>query len=326
MRVAQLAQELEALSRWEDVDAALATVSHRRGKGYDPALVDLALAGGHDWWAEVEGADPWDAALASAPTVAPLGGAPRQEVLLVLADFADLKSPWRAGHSRRVADLTREAAGAGAADAALLHDLGCVAVPNTIWDKPGPLTRDERDRVESHALVTEQLLRRVPATAALADTAAAAHERLDAGGYHRRASATHLDDDARVLAAADCYAALTADRPQRAARSPAVAATQLRAMSSAGRLGGEAVERVLAAAGLPRAARAPLPAGLSAREAEVLRLLALGLTNRQMGDELGISPKTAGHHVQHIYTKVGVSTRGAAALWAIEHGVLTADP
>ena len=85
------------------------------------------------------------------------------------------------------------------------------------------------------------------------------------------------------------------------------------------------MERVLAAAGHRRLARPPLPAGLTAREAEVCRLLALGLTTRQVADRLVISTKTADHHVQHIYTKIGVSTRGAAALFAIEHGILAAE-
>jgi DNA-binding NarL/FixJ family response regulator len=81
---------------------------------------------------------------------------------------------------------------------------------------------------------------------------------------------------------------------------------------------------VLAAAGHRRVARPPLPGGLTGREVEVLRLLALGLTIRQVAERLVIAPKTADHHVQHIYTKLGVSTRGAAALFAIEHGILPA--
>jgi DNA-binding CsgD family transcriptional regulator len=97
-------------------------------------------------------------------------------------------------------------------------------------------------------------------------------------------------------------------------------------MAAAGALDGEAVERVLEAAGHQRSARPPLPAGLTAREAQVLRLVSLGLTTRQVADELGISPKTADHHIQHVYTKIGVSTRGAAALYAIEHGILLTDP
>jgi len=325
MRIAQLCQELEVLARAEGIAAALEIAETRRGKAYDPELVDLVLAEATGWWGAIESTDSWDAALAAAPRSAPLDEAAAHESLLVLADFADLKSPWTSGHSRGVAALALEACGPLAEAAALVHDLGCVAVPNTIWDKPGPFTRDERDRAETHALVTDQLLRRVPYTAALAGPAGAAHERIDGSGYHRRVNGAHLDEAQRVVAAADCYQAITSDRPHRAARSAEEAAIELRAMSVAGRLDGEAVERVLAAAGHRRLARPPLPAGLTAREAEVCRLLALGLTTRQVADRLVISTKTADHHVQHIYTKIGVSTRGAAALFAIEHGILAAE-
>jgi HD-GYP domain-containing protein (c-di-GMP phosphodiesterase class II) len=325
MRVAQLAQEFEVLARIEGVARALQIIKARRNKAYDPELVDVVLDEGAGWWDAVEPADSWDAALAFAPRSAALDDAALNESLLVLADFADLKSPWTSGHSRAVAALAREACGPAAEAAALVHELGCVAVPNSIWDKPGPLTRDERDRVETHALVTDQLLRRVRYTATLAGSAGAAHERLDGSGYHRRVNSAHLDEAQRVLAAADCYQAMTSDRPHRVALAPADAAAELRAMSSAGCLDGEAVERVLAAAGHRRAARPPLPAGLTAREVEVLRLLSLGLTTREVADRLVISAKTADHHVQHIYTKIGVSTRGAAALFAIEHGVVVAE-
>ena len=325
MRIAQLAQELEVLARIEGIDRAIELIRARRGKAYDPVLADLVVTAGREWWELVEPVDSWDAAVAVAPPMHALDDDALHESLLVLADFADLKSPWTGGHSRAVAELARAASGPFAEAAALVHDLGCVAIPNPIWDKPGPLTRDERDRAETHALVTEQLLRRVPYTASLADAAGAAHERVDGSGYHRRVHGSQLDEAQRVVAAADCYQAMTSDRPHRPALSPADAASELRVMSSCGRLDGEAVERVLAAAGHRRAVRPPLPAGLSIREAEVLRLLALGLTTRQVADRLFITAKTADHHVQHVYTKIGVSTRGAAALFAIENGILTAD-
>ena len=95
-------------------------------------------------------------------------------------------------------------------------------------------------------------------------------------------------------------------------------------MSGSGRLCSDAVERVLAAAG-HRPGKPSHPGGLSAREVQVLRLVALGLTTRQVAERLVISTKTADHHVQHIYSKIGVSTRGAAALYAIENGILLAD-
>jgi HD-GYP domain-containing protein (c-di-GMP phosphodiesterase class II) len=325
MRIAQVSQELEILARIEGIARALAVVRARRARAYDPVLTDVALDQAAAWWEDAETVDPWDAALAVAPPVAPLDEDAVHESLLVLADFADLKSPWTGGHSREVAALARAACGPAAEAAALVHDLGCVAVPNTIWDKPGPLTRDERDRAETHALVTDQLLRRLPYTARLAGTACAAHERIDGSGYHRRVHGAQMDEAQRVIAAADCYQAMTSDRPYRDAFTRDQAAAELRVMSAAGRLDGEAVERVLAAAGHRRAARPRFPSGLTAREAEVLRLLALGLTTGQVADRLIISPKTADHHVQHIYAKIGVSTRGAAALFAIEHGILTAD-
>jgi HD-GYP domain-containing protein (c-di-GMP phosphodiesterase class II) len=321
MRIAQLSQELEVLARFDGLVPALETIRARRATAYDPDLTDLVLAEAQNWWEQVEPADPWDAALALAPPSPPLNETAVGEALIILADFADPKSPWTSGHSRAVAALALEAGGPTAEAAALVHDLGRVAVPNTIWDKPGPLTRDERDRAESHALVTDQLLRRVPYTASLAAAAGSVHERLDGSGYHRRVAGAHLDPAQRVVAAADCYQAMTSDRPHRTALTPTDAAIELRAMSATGRLDGEAVERVLAAAGHRRLARPPQPAGLSAREVEVLRLLALGLTTRQIADRLVITAKTADHHVQHIYTKIGVSTRGAAALFAIEHGI-----
>jgi len=326
MRIAQLSQEFEVLARSEGLPRALAAIRGRRGRAYDPALVDLVVEQAEGWWTALTPVAPWDAALALAPPGGPLDEAAAHEALLVLADFADLKSPWTGGHSRGVAALSQAASGPAARAAALVHDLGRVAVPNTIWDKRGALTRDERDRAETQALVTDQLLRRVPYTATLASTASAAYERLDGSGYHRRLTGAHLDQSQRVLAAADCYQAMTSDRPYRAALNAADAARELRAMSSAGELDGEAVERVLVAAGHRRVARVPLPAGLTAREAEVLGLLARGLTTRQVAARLVISVKTADHHVQHIYAKLGVSSRGAAALFAIEHGILAMKP
>jgi HD-GYP domain-containing protein (c-di-GMP phosphodiesterase class II) len=322
MRIAQLAQELEVLARINGIDDASATIRKRRAKAYDPDLADLTVEHAPHWWAEVETVDPWDAALAVAPHDQPLDPASIHAALLVVADFSDLKSPWLAGHSRGVADLVGAVTGRAFEPAALLHDLGRVGVANPIWDKPAPFTRDERDRAETHSLITEQLLRRTPYTSAFAQTAGAAHERQNASGYHRHASAAQLDEHQRLLATADIYQALISSRPHRAAFTRDDAATELRSMAAAGRLDATTVERVLAAAGHPREARPHGPGGITARETEVLRLVALGLTVRQIADRLVITPKTADHHIQNIYSKIGVSTRGAAALYAIEHGIL----
>lgn len=91
--------------------------------------------------------------------------------------------------------------------------------------------------------------------------------------------------------------------------------------AQAGRLDTEAVEAVLLAAGHPTKRRAPWPAGLTGREVEILRLVALGYSNRQIADELGIAHKTTRNHVEHVYTKLDVHNRTQAGLVAIDLGL-----
>jgi len=113
------------------------------------------------------------------------------------------------------------------------------------------------------------------------------------------------------------------ERPYRAALTPASAAAQLSAEGSAGRLDVDAVRAVLVAAGqTPSSRRGQWPAGLSDREVQVLRLAAQAKTNREIGRTLSISPRTVHHHVQHIYQKIGVSTRAGAALYAMDHDLI----
>jgi DNA-binding NarL/FixJ family response regulator len=146
------------------------------------------------------------------------------------------------------------------------------------------------------------------------------HERLDGSGYHRGSAGREIGIETRLLAAADAFAAMTSDRPHRPALAPDAAAREMEGEAAAGRLDRDAVRAVVQSAGLEtRALRATLPAGLSQREAEVLVLVARGLSNRQIADRLVVSPRTAEHHVQHIYAKIGVSSRAAAALFAMEH-------
>jgi DNA-binding CsgD family transcriptional regulator len=211
--------------------------------------------------------------------------------------------------------------------AALVHDFGTTGVPNSIWDKPGALTRAEFDRVELHPMLTEQMLRRSPALAALNPIACAHHEKCDGSGYHKRLRTKPSDPSAAILAAADIYVGLTTERADRAAFSDSDAAVALRRVASEGALDERAVKAVVVAAGhgeplMPGARRTPQPGGLSRREVDVLQLAAKGFTTRQIGERLHISPKTADHHIQHVYDKIGVATRAAAALWAIQHDVV----
>ncbi|HEX6238509.1 MAG TPA: HD domain-containing phosphohydrolase [Acidimicrobiales bacterium] len=188
---------------------------------------------------------------------------------------------------------------------------------------PGALTTGEWEQVKLHSYHSERIMSSTPALAPIAQIVGMHHERLDGSGYHRACRSRDIDPAARVLAAADAYQAMTQDRPHRAALAPGEAADELLDEARAGRFDPDVAAAVLDEAGQPRAApRATRAGGLSDREIEVLGLVAKGFSNPEIGRALGISRRTAEHHVQHIYTKTGVSTRAAAALFALEHDLL----
>jgi len=337
MRVVHLSHDMEAIGRLFSPDKALDAARDRRDRTYDPALADVFVAHGRGWFDRLDKMEPWDGVLDLEPEPRRmLDGVDLDNALTVAADFVDLKSPYMAGHSRRGAQLSADAARVlGLTDdaitalrrAALLHDFGTTAVPNSIWDKPGPLTRAEFDRVELHPMLTEQMLRRSPALAALNSIASAHHEKCDGSGYHKRVRADGADPCAGVLTATEIYVGLTTERADRPPFSAEDAAAELRRLASQGVLEPRATRAVLVAAGhgepeAPASKRPRNPGGLSHREVDVLRLAARGLTTQAIADRLFISPKTADHHIQHIYDKIGVSTRAAAALWAMQHAVV----
>jgi HD-GYP domain-containing protein (c-di-GMP phosphodiesterase class II) len=187
-----------------------------------------------------------------------------------------------------------------------------------VWDKRDPLTDLERERVRMHAYAGERILARATALEPIAAIATLAHERLDGRGYHRAIAASAVPPAARLLAAADVYHALVEDRAYRPAFSPEAASREIASMRT---LCPDAVAAVLAVAGHERV-RPERPAGLTEREVDVLRLLARGLTNKEIASALKISTRTAGHHLEHIYQKLGVTTRAAAAMVAMQTGVL----
>jgi HD-GYP domain-containing protein (c-di-GMP phosphodiesterase class II) len=333
MRVVHLSHDMEAIGRLFSPEKAIEAARDRRDRTYDPALADVFVAHGAEWFERLSGMEPWDAVLELEPKPRKvLEGAALENALLVAADFIDMKSPYTGGHSRRCAQLSEEAARTlGFAEeaattlrrAALVHDFGTTGISNSILDKKSALTRAEFDRVEHHPMLTEQMLRR-SALAALNPVASAHHEKCDGSGYHKRVKAEAGDPAACVLAAVEIYVGLTTERADRPAFAAEEAAAELRRLAQQGALQQRAVQAVLAAAG--HAADAPgrveHPGGLSAREVDVLRLAARGLTTAEIADRLFISPKTADHHIQHIYTKIDVSTRAAAALWAMQHAVV----
>jgi HD-GYP domain-containing protein (c-di-GMP phosphodiesterase class II) len=305
-------------------------LSERAGGQFDPAVVARFLDG-TDTFVGPARADSLLGALLDAEPK-PQRSMPEahlREVALVLADFVDLKSTFTLGHSRRVAATAREAAailGLPTSDqdrielAGLLHDLGRISVSNAIWDKPGKLDVGEWEKVRAHTQVTERVLSVAEPWRALARLAASDHERLDGSGYPRGAVPANAGVAARILAAADMYQALVEPRPHRPAHSPEKAAAILAEEAAGGRVDRAAVGAVLEAVGQVR--RVAAPNDLTARETEILQWLARGLVDKEIAERLGISHRTVHHHNQSIFGKIGVSTRGAAALFAIEKGLV----
>jgi HD-GYP domain-containing protein (c-di-GMP phosphodiesterase class II)/DNA-binding CsgD family transcriptional regulator len=329
VRVGHLAHYAELFHRIDGVDGAVATVCSRSGKMFDPRLVELFCDHAAELLAGLPDAGAFDAVVAAEPQPwCRLGPADLDRALRAMGDFADLKSPYTVGHSDGVARLASAAArGCGLDDeeqvavrrAGWLHDLGRAGVSTGIWDKAGPLSDGEWERVRMHSYYTERVLARCPPLAAVRATAALHHERADGSGYHKGVAGRSLPLPAAVLAAADVYHALRERRPHREALDPHAAAEVLGDEVRDGRLPAEAANAVLRAAGAGTVPAPPatLPAGLSEREAEVLGLLAGGLTNAQVAAALYISPKTVGAHVEHVYRKIGVSTRAAATAFAL---------
>jgi HD-GYP domain-containing protein (c-di-GMP phosphodiesterase class II) len=331
-RIVQLADVVEVYHREGGVEAAVEVARRRRGTQFDPAVVDRFSEDAHELLAPLEATTTWDAVIDAEPALASvLSEEGFDAVLEAIADFTDLKSPYTMGHSRAVAELAAEAArvyglpeqeALALRRAGLVHDLGRMGVSNAIWDKRGPLTASELERVRLHPYFTERILCSSPALAPLGELASQHHERIDGSGYPRGLRGNQLSRPARLLAAADVYRAMIEPRPHRPALPEARAADELRAEVRAGRLDSEAVDAVLRAAGHRVGRRRTGPAGLTAREVEVLGLVARGLSNKEIAERLSIAPKTVRNHVEHIYAKIGVSSRAAAGLFASEHGLL----
>jgi HD-GYP domain-containing protein (c-di-GMP phosphodiesterase class II) len=330
MRVVQVARDATFQALLTGESTAVEVIAGRAGHAFDPQVADALVAGGvgifrvdadRTLWETVLDAEP-------APRIALADGA-IDNALAAIGDFADLASRYLVGHSSAVSRLAGRSAEHWVPDPAVqlvrragrVHDLGRVAVPVRVWNHPGSLATGDWEQVRLHAYYTERVLSRMSTLAAVADVASFHHERLDGSGYHRGAVAREISRPARLVAAADVYTAMTAARPHRAALTPARAAEAIAEDVKAGCLDAEAVAAVLAAAGQPVPSFAR-PAGLTEREATVIGLLARGLQTKQIAAALGISVKTADRHIQNAYAKIGVSTRAAATLFAMEHDLV----
>lgn len=328
--VVALAQDMVLFHRLGGLKASLNIANERKGGAYAPFLVDVFCEHAEELFNGLDQEPSWNEVLNLEPgSREPLTEEGFDNACRVLADFVDIKSNFTLTHSIGVANLAAEAARlAGLPDsdvktiwrAALVKEIGRTGISSSIWEKSAPLTEREWERVRMHTYYVERIFARTPALAKLGTLASLHHERMDGTGYHRGLPAANQSLMARILSAADVYHSLTEARPHRPALAADSAAQELHKLVQAGKLYGDAVDHVLSAAGHKvRKAGKKEVAGLSKREVEVLRLLARGLTIKQMAAELVISEKTVDSHIQHIYTKVNVSTRVGATMFAMEH-------
>jgi HD-GYP domain-containing protein (c-di-GMP phosphodiesterase class II) len=332
-RFTLIASQAVLYDRLGGPDAAIEIVRNRAGHWFDPEVADRFGRDGRELLRRTADVDVWEEVLAVEPGPGRVIPATHVvEVARVFADLVDLATPATLGHSTGVAELAATAAaaiGVGADDvgslrtAALFHDLGRVAVSNDVWERTGALTTAQWEQVRLHPYHTERILDRSATLAPLARIAGLHHERQDGSGYHHRLRGPAIPMEARILAAADAFQARTQPRPHRPAMTAGRAAEEVEADAAAGHLDVDAARAVVEAAGQrPARSERSWPAGLTDREVEVLRHLAGGATNREIASRLVISPRTAEHHVQHVYAKIGASTRASAALFAMEHGLV----
>lgn len=228
-RVLLIAQTLEVFVTEEGVDAAMRMVEARRGRWFEPQLADIVRGWRRDpalWRVLADGERLEATVLALEPSSSPLVAtdARLDAIAQGFAAVIDAKSPFTSRHSTNVARYAAAIATARGATpaqarevmrAGLLHDLGKLGISNRILDKPGALTDTERNTMKDHPKWTWEILRHVPAFAAIAGPASMHHERLDGRGYPWGLSDEVLDETARILAVADVYEALTANRPYR---------------------------------------------------------------------------------------------------------------
>ena len=229
-RIAQLAEFMEVAHRVGGVAGATALARRRAGRQFDPALVALLCAEVEEILGGLEAVPAWQTVIAAEPALAvDLSAEQLNGALAAIANFVDLKSPFTLGHSVAVAELAAEAGRKLGLPpeqvlmlrrAGFVHGFGRLGVSNSIWDRPGPLSAGEWERVRMYPYLTERMLHQSAALAPLGEIAVQHRERLDGSGYPRGLSGGAISRLARVLGAADAYLSMREPRPHRPARSP----------------------------------------------------------------------------------------------------------
>jgi HD-GYP domain-containing protein (c-di-GMP phosphodiesterase class II) len=336
-RIVDPASQIEIFAAARGPGAAEAYVRREQGASLDPDVASafLALQREPTFSEDLQRQDLKDFVLGLEPDnpFQHLDERGLDQATLAFAYFADIKSTVTLGHSTQTARWAEAiATRMGLTDtvvvrirrAALLHDLGHVGVGSYILNKQSPLTEAEQERLRLHPYYAERILAAAPALRSLGELAGAHHEWLNGQGYYRGLAGAAIPVGAQIIAMADAYHEALDEPGAKVPRTPsdALAILQPAVGSHFAPECFEALAQVVDAR--PAAALAPAPpAGLTLREIEVLRVVARGLTNRQIAQRLVISEKTVGHHLEHIFDKLDVSTRSAAVFFALEHNLLT---
>jgi HD-GYP domain-containing protein (c-di-GMP phosphodiesterase class II) len=321
-----LAGDLEAISRIHGVDAALTYVGSRSNVKYPDELVKLLSRFARDWLALLDSdmSQPFDFrwSAATAPTAIPL---------TLVADVIDLKLPWQAGYSRKVAELARSAAalqGLGPIieeqlyGAGLIHGIGRAAIPNWVWNTPGRLDASAWEQVRLAPYWTWRAAQQIPGLTLEVDLASRAYERLNGTGYFRSVADEAITIPQRTLATAVAWTALCSSRPWRTPFSKDDAGALLRDEAQQGRFDRVIVDAVLAAANGQRLKPTKTATVLTDRETEVLARISQGESNKEVARSLAVSPSTVRTHVESIFRKLECSTRAAATLKAYTLGII----
>lgn len=334
-RIVNVAMITEVFAAERGIEAARGAALARRRKSFDPDVVDalVAVLDQGTFSVDLKAQEPWDSVLGLEPV--PQRGVDEgglDALALAFADFADLKAPATSTHSRRTAEVAEGIARRLHLDdtevslirrAALVHDLGSVAVPSLVLEKQGPRTEAETERFRLHPYFTERILTRAEPLRTIGSVAAMHHERLDGSGYFKGLSGSQLPLTARAVALADAYVELTEPAAGAQGQDPGAA---IKALSGDDPklFDGDCLAALAAEVqGRTAPASRPVwPAGLTDREVEVLRLVARGSSVRDAAARLVISNHTARHHLESIYSKAGVISRAGAVLFAVENNLL----
>jgi HD-GYP domain-containing protein (c-di-GMP phosphodiesterase class II) len=329
-RLVNVAMIMEVFSSERGVSEAREAARTRKGKSFDPdvALAAASLCDDLDFWESLREQEPWNSVLDLEP------GAPRfveesalDDLALAFADIVDLKSGTASIHSRQTAELAEKLAVRLALSendraltrrAALVHDVGLIAVPAFLLERGSRWSEADFERFRLHTYYTERILARSEILRPVGNVAASHHENIDGSGFHRGLAQSQMSLPALAVATASTFV-----EASESGIEPEVALAELR---SRGTLDGDCLAALAAELGssppVARQRRA-WPADLTDREVDVLRLVASGSSLKETAERLVISDHTARHHLESVYSKAGVSSRAGVTLFAVESGLLT---